>query len=197
MNKIKEINRIEIKGITEMSNFFKFKKKYIYLILSLLFTMNFIIGTSSNKNKTNFNKRKIDSYNQYVKIKVNKIGSIRILGDRYFYTSEIYYNGIKMNMNEYGYLYPQNISINVTSLENENEIVIKWNKKFDSTNRMFYECFDIISIDLSNFDTSSVTNMEFMFSCCSSLTSLDLSNFNTQKVTDMKNMFYNCNSLTS
>ena len=34
-----------------------------------------------------------------------------------------------------------------------------------------------------------------MFFNCYSLTSLNLSNFNTQNVTDMSYMFYNCNSL--
>ena len=34
-----------------------------------------------------------------------------------------------------------------------------------------------------------------MFSNCSSLTNLDLSNFNTQNVTDMNDMFCDCGSL--
>ena len=34
--------------------------------------------------------------------------------------------------------------------------------------------------------------MSFMFLHCSSLTSLNLSNFNTQKVTDMEGMFSYC-----
>ena len=37
--------------------------------------------------------------------------------------------------------------------------------------------------------------MSYMFSKCSSLKNIDLSNFNTQKVTDMNNMFYNYSSL--
>ena len=44
---------------------------------------------------------------------------------------------------------------------------------------MFYECTSLESLDLSNFDTSSVTNMAFMFYRCSSLKSLDLSKFAT------------------
>ena len=42
---------------------------------------------------------------------------------------------------------------------------------------MFQECSDLISLDLSSFDTSGVTNMSFMFDRCYNLTSLDLSNF--------------------
>ena len=47
---------------------------------------------------------------------------------------------------------------------------------------MFYECSLLKSIDLSNFDTSSVTTMESMFYTCSSLKSIDLSNFNTSSL---------------
>ena len=62
---------------------------------------------------------------------------------------------------------------------------------------MFRECSDITEIDLSNFDTSNVENMQLMFYGCSSLTSLNLSNFNTSRVTWMDAMFYGCSSLTS
>ncbi len=55
----------------------------------------------------------------------------------------------------------------------------------------------IIKLDLSNFNTSKVTNMSNMFGVCPSLISLDLSNFNTSKVTNMSNMFFECSSLTS
>ena len=51
------------------------------------------------------------------------------------------------------------------------------------------------NLDLGDFNTSKVTNMNYMFSNCSSLISLDLSNFNTANVTDMWEMFYNCSSL--
>ena len=59
---------------------------------------------------------------------------------------------------------------------------------------MFYGCRNLISLDLSNFNTSSVTNMEYMFYNCKNLISLDLSNFNTSSVTSMRDMFYGCNS---
>ena len=64
-------------------------------------------------------------------------------------------------------------------------------------NYMFQYCRSLTSLDLSNFNTSRVTNMSYMFSSCYSLTSLDLSNFNTSRVTNMSNMFASCNSLTS
>ena len=62
---------------------------------------------------------------------------------------------------------------------------------------MFYTCTSLTSLDVSNFDTSKVTNMSNMFYTCSSLTSLDVSNFDTSNVTWMSNMFEKCSSLTS
>ena len=62
---------------------------------------------------------------------------------------------------------------------------------------MFSSCKSLINLDLSNFNTSNVTNMRDMFIGCSGLTSLNLSNIDTSKVTDMGGMFYNCSGLTS
>ena len=48
-------------------------------------------------------------------------------------------------------------------------------------------------LDLSNLDTSKVSDMSYMFSNCSSYY-LDLSNFDTSNVTDMSYMFISCSS---
>ena len=56
---------------------------------------------------------------------------------------------------------------------------------------------NILELDLSNFDTSQVTNMGYMFYGMSSLTSLNLSNFDTSKVTNMSGMFVGMANLTS
>ena len=56
---------------------------------------------------------------------------------------------------------------------------------------------NIKEIELSDFDTSKVTDMNCMFFGCNSLESLDLSKFDTSKVTDMNSMFMNCPALKS
>ena len=61
---------------------------------------------------------------------------------------------------------------------------------------MFDGCESLSSIDMSNFDTKNVKNMEKLFNSCYSLKSIDLSNFNTQNVTNMIYMFYDCKNLT-
>ena len=48
-------------------------------------------------------------------------------------------------------------------------------------------------LDVSNFNTSNVTNMSYMF-YYSQATTLDVSNFNTSKVTNMSYMFWNSKS---
>ena len=62
---------------------------------------------------------------------------------------------------------------------------------------MFSRCLSVRSLDLSVFNTSNVTNMKWMFFQCASLTSLDLSSFNTSNVTNMNCMFTYSDELTS
>ena len=65
------------------------------------------------------------------------------------------------------------------------------------SSKMFYDMRSLTSLNLSNFDTSKVTNMQYMFSVMYNLTTLNLSNFDTSKVEDMDNMFYYASSLTT
>ena len=60
---------------------------------------------------------------------------------------------------------------------------------------MFYGCYKLNQLDLSNFDTSNITDMCGMFKECKSLSQLDLSNFGTSQVTDMCGMFSGCIAL--
>lgn len=70
-------------------------------------------------------------------------------------------------------------------------------KNVKNMNGMFGDCTHLTSLDITNFNTAKVTNMGNMFLGCSNLTSLDLTNFNTAKVTDMHGMFKGCSALTS
>ena len=63
--------------------------------------------------------------------------------------------------------------------------------------KLFSNCENLTTLDVSNFNTSKVNNMSNLFYSCTKLTSLDLSNFNTSKVNNMNNMFNNCQKLTS
>ena len=101
----------------------------------------------------------------------------------------------------YYYAEPGKVYLNADS---SRMFFLKWDNKdlleidvsnFDTSkvtdmSRMFYDLRNITSLDLSNFDTSKVTTMNRMFSGMSNLTSPDLSNFDTSKVTTMYSMFY-------
>ena len=62
---------------------------------------------------------------------------------------------------------------------------------------LFKGCSGLTSLNVSGWDTSSATNIPWMFVGCSGLTSLDLSGFNTSAVTNMGCMFQGCSSLES
>ena len=58
--------------------------------------------------------------------------------------------------------------------------------------KMFYNCYNLSSFNLSQFNTGNVEKMNEMFYNCHTLNSLDLSAFNTAKVNNMYRMFYYC-----
>ena len=58
--------------------------------------------------------------------------------------------------------------------------------------KMFYNCYNLNSLNLSQFNTGNVEKMNEMFYNCHELNSLDLSAFNTAKVNNMYRMFYYC-----
>ena len=62
-------------------------------------------------------------------------------------------------------------------------------------NVMFGECETLKELDLSNWDTSNVTGMEFLFDGCIALRKLYLTNFNTKNA-DLGGIFNQCKSLT-
>jgi len=62
---------------------------------------------------------------------------------------------------------------------------------------MFEHCISLKTLDLSNFDSSKVSNMISTFLDCWSLISLNLNGFNTSSVIYFTQTFYNCSSLTS
>ncbi|MBR1453403.1 MAG: BspA family leucine-rich repeat surface protein, partial [Lachnospiraceae bacterium] len=60
---------------------------------------------------------------------------------------------------------------------------------------LFSNCLQLTNLDLSSFDTSNVTNMNDMFADTTHLNNINLSSFDTRNVTSMKNMFYDCRDI--
>ena len=69
--------------------------------------------------------------------------------------------------------------------------------KVTNMRTMFSGMSKLTTLNLSNFDTSNVTNMFYMFSSMPSLTTLNLSSFDTSKVTSMDSMFRGMSSLAT
>ena len=60
---------------------------------------------------------------------------------------------------------------------------------------MFYNCTSLKKINLNNFITNKVINMEYMFGFCSLLKELDISNFKINENTNIFDMFRECGNL--
>ena len=69
-------------------------------------------------------------------------------------------------------------------------------KLLTSTAGWFYNCTNLTEIEhLDYLNTENITSMYAMFAECGGLTSLDLSNFKTDNVTNIDLMLYNCTAL--
>ena len=72
---------------------------------------------------------------------------------------------------------------------------------FDSSevitmHKMFYKCFNLSEISLGNIDTSKVENMQYMFGKCKKLKEITFpKSFKTNNVNDISYMFFDCNDL--
>ena len=181
-------NIVGVKEINILDNI-AFHINYITLYI---FNFSIIINlyTQIKSHKFNFYNFKYSK----ISLKIKGIGTNNILGnDPVFgfngmsYIKEIYINGNKQDSISKSYYFNQTY----------NFVELIFDDNIDNCEFLFFNCINIIEIDLSNFDSSQVTSMYDMFAICSSLTSLNLSNFNTSKVTTMNSMFACCSSLIS
>lgn len=67
----------------------------------------------------------------------------------------------------------------------------------DNLDNMFKDCSSLTSLDLSGWNTSGVSKMNYMFSGCSKLVTLNLGGWDTSAATDMEGLFENCSKLTT
>ena len=90
------------------------------------------------------------------------------------YTSYLFYNLSNLNNIE-----------NIQNIDTKNTLDMSY---------MFASCSSLTNLDLSNWDVSNVTDINYMFTN-SGITNLNLSNWNTVNVTDMSAVFYDCENL--
>ena len=137
------------------------------------------------------NQRRINFGSSYIILKTNITGNVKILNDNYF-NSQIKPSKIWINDKNKSEI------LNEYCLDESNTIIKMY---FDddpiTASNMFRDCSNLTEIDLSNFDTSKITNMNSMFQGCTSLHSINLSNIDTSSVENMANMFNECSFLIS
>jgi len=142
--------------------------------------------------ETSLKKLNLDSE---ITIVISGRGTQQILSNLgatvYSYTNyelpnQILINGILQNYIE-KYVY---------NLTNQiNNITMKWNNQITNCNGMFQQLTNIISVDLSKFDSSKVVNFDSIFYNSYNIKSIILANLNTSSSEIMAGMFYNCRGL--
>ena len=75
--------------------------------------------------------------------------------------------------------------------------ITSWNVRKVTTTEGMLQGTPITGLDLSAWNTDSLTNMQYMFENCTKLTSLNLSGWNTSNVTDMSRLFGHDQQLTN
>ena len=165
---LNDLNKIN--NIYNIEKFLKFSSNYLKEIKNEI-----IIEIKIDKNDINNNIYFLFDGGDNLK-ELNKINT------------ELYINGDKKEYTKY--FRPKK--------EGLYTILLKFNISIKDCSHMFYNCRNIINIDLSKFNTSNVTNMSNMFGSCNSLISLPyISKWNTKNVTNMSDMLSGCESLKS
>ena len=140
--------------------YFKYSRlKFIFILNSLFISMHDL--------------RNMNVYLSEIKLVIKGRGNHYFLNDNFnpelsevIINNEIKGSGIK----------------NYTFTEELNNVVIKFNNSIKSCETMFYELYNIIEIDLSNFDASNVVSMSSMFLGCTNLERIYFGNINTSSV---------------
>ena len=110
------------------------------------------------------------------------------------------YYGFIQNIEEISYddislFFKFNVNDSVEIMKTIIDITNFKTSKVTNMDSMFCGCYGLESIDLSGFDTSSVQNMGAMFKYCQSLNMLDVSKFDTSLVKNMSYLFGGCDKL--
>ena len=196
LNEFINYNNKIIKDIKEIINDNNIKHKFENL-MNIYDNINNIRNENNNyimaeieikKDHANKDIRIINSYEQYKK--ENKIDDKE---NDYKYNNEKEiiencYIKIENEIIPFSYFYK-------FKKEGKYKIKYSFKKYLTKTVFLFLGCELLTNIDLSNFDTSKITNMNAMFYQCASLKHINLDNINTSNVTDMCCLFYGCELL--
>ena len=132
------------------------------------------------------------------KIKKDK-DEIKLFGDQFFTNNKNIKNKIGIIFENKLYEFEQYFIIKNISDKNTLTIKLAGINEFTDVSHMFNECELLLSVSqVSNWDSSHITNMKCMFNRCKNLISLpDISYLNTSQVKNMSFLFSRCKSLVS
>ena len=161
-----------------------FNYKFHYLLICFLI----LLYNSESKNI------KLSLINSESQIKI----TFANIGENYFLSR--YYNGYQLFSKLVNP--PSNCNINTFLCDiknNKKTITLNFDEKLKihSCENMFEGLDNIEEIDLSNFDSSRVTNMAYMFANCTGLKKINFGNMNTSIVVNMKYFLHGCQNLES
>ena len=189
LNLIKIIRFSKLMIINKILNNIQNKKRYIIIfrnntmafinLMLIIFSTQILPNLCINQN--NFSN---------ITFTIKRTGDLNMFLSSFRFDNEpdlIYINGESKNP------YYDNYELT----QDDNIVELTWFNQIIDFENIFDDCRDITEIDLSNCDTSNVTNMKSMFDYCSQLISLNLSNLDTSKVTNMNSMFSHCSQLIS
>ena len=205
----------------EISTFKFIKQKYELIIFYIFFFILLLPLFQSVYSLRHLKLLRNLSSNSIIKIKIFGKGKQKILSEKSGLNPSIvrangqtHYLKKEVNLNnkteseyditiEFNFLELFGIETMVISLKSlfqdlKNLISVDLTKfgysKITDTSSMFKNCINLKSIKFGNFDTSNVVNMGHMFSNCN-VTSLNLSKFKTKSVKNMEFMFSNIKNL--
>ena len=121
-------------------------------------------------------------YEKQLSDKVPTIGHFKELNDS---NAEIFINEKSNKFSKYF----------IPEKEGIYQIKLNIKKIMENCEYMFYNCKNLITVNLSNLNTSNVKSMEKMFQNCSNLKEVDLSNLNNENLISMSYMFSGCTNL--
>ena len=188
-NKLKGINAKKHSNFKKI-NYFKKLDQIKYLVFFILiFLLQSGLNNPIKKREANYK-----FYSNEITIKIKGKGEQRILNAGYKNCPNfIYLNGGTTNI-----LGTDCHLVNIPEENDElNTLKLIWNEKATTCYNMFFKMADnLIEVDLSKFDTSSVVSMEAMFQDCHSIQSINLQNVDTSNVKSMRFMFGDNYALT-
>ena len=186
-----------------------YETKYLYYNKGIL--LNNIIKNFFEEDKNeislliNIDKYEVNKNKKFI----NTRGNLKEINEL---NTELYINNNNCKFNTY--FIPKHIG--------KYNIRFKFNFNLTDCSYMFAECTNIISLNLSNFKTTYIKNMEYMFykcdmkninlfsfntanvkymncmfGCCEYLKKLDIDFFDIKNVVDISSMFEGCSSLIS